>query len=99
MATVNLNWTNPGDISDIAEIVIYRATGNRTSLNDATFRGVAEELPMGTDNVDLQKSGGILPNSCSDTTADAGAEYTYGAFSKNGGGIGPGDLTNSVVNT
>lgn len=99
MATVNLSWTNPGDISDIAEIVIYRATGNRTSLSESAFRGVAIEIPIGDDNADLQKNGSILPNSCSDTTADAGAEYTYGAFSKNGGGIGPGDLTNSVVNT
>ena len=100
MATVNLSWTNPGDLSDITGIKVYRRTGDQTSasISDQSERDAfasAAGAPVATVN----KDGSTLANTAVDNTADTAQTYTYAAFSYNGGGLGPGDLTDSVVTT
>lgn len=101
MATVNLSWNNPADLSDISGIKIYRRTGDHTSASISTknerdaFAAAAGGTPVAT----VDKSGSLLAESAQDTSADVSQTYTYAAFSYNGGGLGPGDLTDAVVTT
>jgi|TARA_Y100000289_G_scaffold44982_1_gene44916 hypothetical protein len=88
---VKLSWTNPGSVSDIDTIEIYRKTGDHTSeTNMDTFRSGATlvtSAPVGT-------AGNVQEYTESNVAANT---YTYGAFSKNAGGFGPGDLTDSTI--
>ena len=96
MATVNLSWTNPSDLSDIDSIKVYRKQGNHTSEDKDTFLG------SGTTLIDTVAVGSLTASgsgSATDSTAASSETYTYGAFSYNAGGHGPGDLTDSVVST
>jgi hypothetical protein len=100
MATVNLSWTNPGDLSDITGIKVYRRDGDVTSASISTqSERDAFATEAGSPVATVNKSGGTLEYTAQDTTAAAGTSYTYAAFSYNGGGLGPGDLTDSVVTT
>ena len=102
MATVNLSWNNPADLSDISGIKIYRRTGDHTSALISTknerdaFATAAGSTLVATVNKD---GGGTLAESAQDSSADVSQTYTYAAFSYNGGGLGPGDLTDAVVTT
>lgn len=89
---VKLTWTNPATIGDIDTIDLYRKVGDHTAVTDmAVFRSgatlvSAEAITTGANN------------SQDYTESNVAAEtYTYGAFSKNAGGYGPGDLTDSVI--
>lgn len=88
---VKLSWTNPATVGDIDTIDVYRKTGDQTAVTD----------------MDAFRSGATLVTSAAVGTASATQEYvendvpagtyTYGAFSKNAGGFGPGDLTDATI--
>ena len=88
---IKLTWTNPGTVSDIDTIEVYRKSGDHTSESDMnTFRSGADLVSseaVGTANSSQEYTESDVP---------AGT-YTYGAFSKNAGGFGPGDLTDSTI--
>ena len=88
---IKLSWTNPATVSDIDTIEVYRKSGDHTAeSNMETFRSgaslVASEA-VGSANASQEYT---------ESAVDAG-EYTYGAFPKNPGGFGPGDLTDSTI--
>ena len=88
---VKLTWTNPANVSDIDTIDLFRKAGDHTGVNDmAAFRN-------GADSVSSEAVGAA--NSSQEYTESnvAAGTYTYGAFSKNAGGYGPGDLTDSAI--
>lgn len=84
MKDLKITWDNPTDSSGIDGNYIYRKAGDHTAIVDmAAFR-------TGADNV-----GSVGPGVAEfiDTDVPDG-EYTYGVFSYNGSGSGPGDLSN-----
>ena len=88
---IKLSWTNPSSVSDIDTIEVYRKVGDHTSVSDMNaFRTgatlVSSEV-VGAANSSQEYIDSDVP----------AATYTYGAFSKNAGGFGPGDLTDSVL--
>lgn len=89
--TVILRWTNPAEVGDIDTIEIYRKTGDHTDVSDyEAFRTDAvlvQSEAVGDANATQEYTESNVPN----------GTYTYGAFSKNAGGFGPGDLINSFV--
>jgi hypothetical protein len=89
--TVILRWTNPAEVGDIDTVEIYRKTGDHTDVTDyEAFR---------TDAV-LVKSEAVGDADTTQTYTELNVptgNYTYGAFSKNAGGFGPGDLINSSL--
>ena len=88
---IKLTWTNPGTVSDIDTIEVYRKSGDHTAESDMNaFRSGATLVcseAVGTANSSQEYT---------ESNVAAGT-YTYGAFSKNAGGFGPGDLTDSVL--
>ena len=89
---IKLSWTNPATVSDIDTIEIYRKSGDHTAESSMdAFRSSPAVL------VASEAVGGA--NSSQEYTESdvAAGEYTYGAFSKNAGGFGPGDLTDSTI--
>lgn len=102
MADVKLDWGNPPDTSDIDSIRLFRLTddthsaynSNLESTNDldlvnsfvTSSEQVYEEL-----NPAANSSGTFT-----DTGLDSGT-YTYGAFSHNAGGYGPGTVVTVYV--
>ena len=88
---VKLTWTNPGNVGDIDTIEVYRKSGDHTAVTDmASFRSgatLAASVNVGTASANQDTTEQSVP---------AGS-YTYGAFSKNAGGFGPGDLTDSTI--
>ena len=89
---VKLTWTNPATVSDIDTIDLFRKAGDHTasSISDADFRS-------GADTVSSEAVGAA--NASQEYTENnvAAGEYTYGAYSKNAGGYGPGDRTDSTI--
>ena len=88
---VKLTWTNPASVDDIDTIEVYRKTGDHTAVTDMdAFRSgatLAASVAVGTASTTQEY-----------TENDVAAEtYTYGAFSKNAGGFGPGDLTDATI--
>ena len=88
---IKLSWTNPSSVSDIDTIEIFRASGNHTSSSDEAFRATA-----GNAIASVAVGAANSVQEYTDPAVEAG-DYTYGAFSKNAGGFGPGDLTDSVL--
>jgi hypothetical protein len=88
---IKLSWTNPSTVSDIDTIEIFRAAGNHTSASEEAFRTAA-----GTAIASVAVGSANAVQEYTDASVAAG-DYTYGAFSKNAGGFGPGDLTDSVL--
>lgn len=88
---VKLSWTNPATVSDIDTIDVYRKSGDHTAVTDMdAFRSgatLAASVAVGAANASQE----VVEN---DVPADT---YTYGAFSKNAGGFGPGDLTDATI--
>ena len=97
MANINLSWDNPttGD-DDIDYICVHRITGDQSATYDgavsaadaATFSATAGVHINGSDPTYTYTSG--LGKTFTDSTAAHGGTYTYGVFSKNGAGYGPG---------
>ena len=87
---VKLTWTNPGTVGDIDTIEVFRKSGDHTSAAAADFRSGA--TPVTSVAVGSASSN----QEYTEENVPAGT-YTYGAFSKNAGGFGPGDLTDSTI--
>lgn len=88
---IKLTWTNPATVSDIDTIEVYRKSGDHTSVADMnTFRTSA--TLVSSETVGAANSS----QEYTESNVEAGT-YTYGAFSKNAGGFGPGDLTDSTI--
>lgn len=88
---IKLSWTNPSSVSDIDTIELYRKSGDHTSeTNMETFRS-------GATLVTSAAVGAASSTQEYTDSAVAAGTYTYGAFSKNSGGFGPGDLTDSTI--
>jgi hypothetical protein len=91
MANIKISWTNPADVSDQDSVKIFRATGDQTALADAAFRTAA-----GTE-IFTDTSVATGADEYIDLNVPASTTYTYGAFSYNAAGFGPGDVANSVI--
>lgn len=98
MASIKLDWTNPTGATDIVNICVHRfdtdesATyANDTALDAATAEAFAAAAPtvLNLSDATYTYSDGAV--SFTDTTAVNGTTYTYGVFSKNAGGYGPGE--------
>ena len=86
MKNLKIKWDNPASTSGIDELHVYRKSGDHTADID----------------YDLFRSGATLVASVSndieeyvDAQVSVGS-YTYGVFSHNSSGYGPGDLANTV---
>lgn len=100
MANINLAWTNP-TATDIDNICVHKLSGDHsaTYANDtlisaadaATFAAAAGAY-INQDSTYTYASG---PSSFTDTVS-AGT-YTYGVFSKNQTGYGPGEAQTITV--
>lgn len=88
---VKLSWTNPSSVGDIDTIEIYRKSGDHTAVSDFDAFRTGATLVVS----EAVGSAGVAQEYTESSVA-AGT-YTYGAFSKNGGGFGPGDLIDSTL--
>ena len=88
---IKLSWTNPDSVGDIDTIEIFRVSGDHTGDSAEDFRSAA-----GTAIASVTVGSASSSQEYTDAAVAAG-DYTYGAFSKNAGGFGPGDLTDSVL--
>jgi len=88
---IKLSWTNPSSVSDIDTIELYRKSGDHTGVTDMeafrTGASLVTSAAVGSANAVQEYT----------ESAVAAGEYTYGAFSKNAGGFGPGDLTDTTI--
>ena len=82
MKDLKITWGNPADSSGIVGNYIYRKTGDHTTVTDkAAFRtGAVNVGSVGPDVAEFVD------------VAVPDGEYTYGVFSYNESGCGPGDL-------
>lgn len=88
---VLLEWTNPASVADIDTIEIFRASGDETTQTDMNaFRSGATLVAS------EPKGSASSTQTYTDSSVAAGT-YTYGAFSKNAGGFGPGDLIDTAL--
>jgi hypothetical protein len=96
MATVNLSWNNPASSSGGTPdgYYIYRANGDVTP---AVSGGALTNMTKLSGSVNHTSAGAA--NSTTDSTADAGTEYTYCvvAFNEAGEGITSGILHDTVT--
>jgi|11BtaG_2_1085332.scaffolds.fasta_scaffold02725_3 hypothetical protein len=86
MKDLKITWDPPASLSGIDELHVYRKSGDHSSENDLDlFRSGATKVAAvaggAVEYVDAQVSIG---------------SYTYGVFSYNSSGYGPGDLANEV---
>ena len=98
MASIKLDWTNPTDATDIEHICVHRfdtdqsATyPNDTPLDAATAAAFATAAPTVLNLSDSSYTYSSGTATFTDDTAVIGTTYTYGVFSKNEGGYGPGE--------
>jgi len=89
---VLLEWTNPASVADIDTIEIFRASGDETAQPDMKAFRTAAGSAIASEAVG---SAGAT-QTYTDSGVAAGT-YTYGAFSKNAGGFGPGDLIDTAL--
>lgn len=87
MKDLKITWDSPESLNGIEELHVYRKSGDHTSVSDLSlFRSgatkVAAVSPESLEYVDAQVSLG---------------SFTYGVFSYNSSGYGPGDLANQVI--
>jgi len=84
---IDLTWATPADTSDIDTLEIFQKAGDHTAETDmAIFR-------TGATSIATPAKGDITYTH----TGVATGTYTYGVFSKNQGGYGPGDLINAPL--
>ena len=86
MKNLKVQWSNSANASGVDENHIYRADGDHTAMTDmALFRSHGTQVGTVTaadaEFIDVSVASG---------------DYTYGVFSHNSVGYGPGDLANSV---
>ena len=85
---INLTWTAPTTTADVDSIKIYRKAGDHTSESDMDVFRTGATLAA------------TLTNASATSHIDTGVAdgtYTYGAFSYNTGGFGPGDLIDTAL--
>ena len=87
MKDVDESWTKPLKDDGIAEIHLFRKDGDHTAETDMDL------FRSGADHVATVSLGATSFN---DVNVSIGT-YTYGAFSYNAAGYGPGDLSDSPV--
>lgn len=87
---IKLSWTNPSSVGDIDTIEIYRKSGDHTASDFETFLS-------GSIHVVSEAVGSAGAAQEYTESSVAAGTYTYGAFSKNAGGFGPGDLIDSAL--
>jgi hypothetical protein len=84
---IDLTWVTPADTSDIDTLEIFQKAGDHTAQIDmAAFR-------TGATLIATPAKGDITYTH----TGVAAGTYTYGVFSKNQGGYGPGDLIDAPL--
>lgn len=89
---VKLTWTNPATVGDIDTIEVYRVSGDSTGVSDMEAFRASAGNPVAS--VAVGAAGATQETTEQDVPT---GEYTYGAFSKNAGGFGPGDLTDTTI--
>ena len=98
MANINLSWTDPASAGDIDYICVHRITGDQSATypdgavsaaDAATFAATAGAVLNSSDATYTYDTAGGL-KAFTDSTAANSTTYTYGVFSKNGAGYGPG---------
>ena len=101
MATVELNWTNPTDTTEITGYRIYRHKDNASPAQTVEITEIEDvhgfiEYVLNNDGELRAEITDKDQNSYSDTVETTGT-YSYGIFSYNTAGPGPGCSTNVVV--
>ena len=91
MANIKVTWTQPADVGDQDSVKVYRAVGDQTALADDAFRTAA--TVVATESVGTASA----EQSFIDLDVPTGETYTYGAFSYNAAGFGPGDIADSPI--
>lgn len=91
MANIRVSWTNPADVADQDSVKIFRATGDQTALSDEAFRTAA-----GTE-IYTETTVATGTDEYIDQSVPTGETYTYGAFSYNTAGFGPGDISDTSI--
>jgi len=94
MANVKISWTNPADISDQDTVEVFRATGDQTALTPDAFRAAAGTAIT---SIPVANYTAGSADEYVDMNVPTGETYTYGAFSSNAAGFGPGDIADSVI--
>jgi hypothetical protein len=86
MKNLKITWDNPASTSGIDELHVYRKSGDHTVNTDYDlFRSGATLVANVSTNVEYYVDAQVPVGS-----------YTYGVFSHNSSGYGPGDLANTV---
>jgi|14_taG_2_1085336.scaffolds.fasta_scaffold222452_1 hypothetical protein len=86
---IDLTWdiTPMSGATDIDSLEIFQKSGDHTAETDmAVFRNGATSVATPAKTVSTHTHTGV-----------AAGTYTYGIFSKNQGGYGPGDLINTAL--
>lgn len=90
MTDINLTWENPASSLGIKEFKIFKISGDYTDKNHTVFiqdSTLLATVPMTAPNV---------VQTYVDTNVESGT-FTYGVFSSNNLGLGPGDLLDTAV--
>jgi hypothetical protein len=84
---IDLTWTAPVSTGDIDTLEIFQKSGDHTTETDmAVFRTGATSVATPAKTATTHTHTGV-----------AQGTYTYGIFSKNQGGYGPGDLIDTAL--
>ena len=103
MATIRLTWDNPS-ASDITNICVHRfdtdqsatyPNGSISATDAATFAATQTTVLNISDSTYTYSDATGL--TFDDTTASLGTTYTYGVFSKNAAGYGPGQASTITI--
>ena len=101
MANIQLSWTNP-TANDIDYICVHRFDADQSSTyngsldaTEATAFAASQTTILNTNDPSYSYSDGAV--TFTDTTAATGNTYTYGVFSKNGAGYGPGEAETITI--
>lgn len=90
MTDVNLTWVNPASSLGVKEIKIFKISGDYTEKNHTVFiedSALLAAIPMTAPNVSqTYVDQNVVPGT-----------FTYGVFSSNNLGLGPGDLCDTAV--
>lgn len=104
MANINLSWNDPASKTDIDYICVHRITGDQSATYNgavsaadaATFAATAGAVLNSSDATYTYDTAGGA-KTFTDSTAANSTTYTYGVFSKNGAGYGPGEAVTISV--
>lgn len=103
MANVKLTWDNPSSATDIDEIVLYRYDSDQSATYpDGALTAANADLFAASSNATVTtqnytSSGVPGPGQEAVDAELASGTYTWGVFSKNLGGHGPGQVITATV--